>query len=95
MFRIIAIMFLGVAIGYLLRRMRGVGMVSVTTMLTIVLLLFIMGIEIGSNQDVVRNLLSLGGEALAIACAATLGSVLAARYLYKRWFSVKQGGNAQ
>lgn len=95
MFRIIAIMFLGVAIGYLLRRVKGVGIVSVTTMLTITLLLFIMGIEIGGNRDVVRNLLSLGGEAFAIACAATLGSVLAARYVYRKWFSVKQGGDAR
>lgn len=47
-------------------------------MLTIVLLLFVMGVEIGSNREVVENLLPLGGNALIISVAATLGSVLAA-----------------
>lgn len=95
MFKIIAIMFLGIAIGYLLRNAKGIGVVSITTMLTIVVLLFIMGIEIGSNRNVVSNLLGLGGDALIIACAATLGSVVAARYLYKKLFAVRHNGHGK
>ncbi len=86
---------MGIAIGYMLRNVRGVGIVGVTTMLTIVVLLFIMGVEIGGNQTVMQNLLLLGGEALIIACAATLGSVLAAHHIYKKFFSIKQNRNAQ
>ena len=70
MFKIIAIMFLGIAIGYLVRKQRWVSAVGTTTMITIVVLLFVMG-----------------GEALLIAVAATLGSVVAARIIYKSFFN--------
>lgn len=88
-------MFLGVGVGYLIRKVKGVGLVSMTTMLTIIVLLFIMGGEIGGNRQVMRNMASLGGEALVIAVAATLGSVVAARYVYKYWFRRRGGDNAQ
>ena len=86
MFKIIAIMFLGIAIGYLVRNVRGVQAVGTTTMITIVALLFVLGGEIGANEMVMRNLAGLGGEALIIAVAATLGSMVAARIIYKLFF---------
>ena len=86
MFKIIAIMFLGIAIGYLVRTVRGVQAVGTTTMITIVALLFVLGGEIGANEMVMRNLAGLGGEALIIAVAATLGSLVAARIIYKLFF---------
>ena len=86
MFKIIAIMFLGIAIGYLVRNVRGVQAVGTTTMITIVALLFVRGGEIGANEMVMRNLAGLGGEALIIAVAATLGSLVAARIIYKLFF---------
>lgn len=89
MFKIIAIMFAGIAIGYLLRNVRKVKAVGTTTMITIVVLLFVMGGEIGNNELVVRNLVGLGGEALLIAVAATLGSVVAARIIYNILFKAK------
>ena len=82
MFKVIAVMFAGVVVGYLLRKVRGVGRVSQTTMLTIILLLFFMGVEIGSNDNVMSNFASLGGEAAVIAVAGVLGSVVAAHLLY-------------
>ena len=87
MFKIIAIMFLGIAIGYLVRKQRWVSAVGTTTMITIVVLLFVMGGEIGGNKVVMSNLVGLGGEALLIAVAATLGSVVAARIIYKSFFN--------
>ena len=86
MFKIIAIMFLGIAIGYLVRNIRAVKAVGTTTMITIVVLLFVMGGEIGGNEGIMRNLMGRGGEALLIAVAATLGSVVAARIIYKAFF---------
>ena len=79
-------MFLGIAIGYLVRNVRGVQAVGTTTMITIVALLFVLGGEIGANEMVMRNLAGLGGEALIIAVAATLGSLVAARIIYKLFF---------
>lgn len=92
MFKIIAIMFLGIAIGYLVRKQRWVSAVGTTTMITIVVLLFVMGGEIGGNKVVMSNLVGLGGEALLIAVAATLGSVVAARIIYKSFFN-REGGD--
>ena len=86
MFKIIAIMFLGIAIGYLARKQRWVSVVGSTTMITIVALLFVMGGEIGGNEVVMGNLVGLGGEALLIAVAATLGSVVVARIIYRLFF---------
>ena len=86
MFKIIAIMFLGIALGYLARKQRWVKAVGTTTMITIVVLLFVMGGEIGGNEVVMGNLVGLGGEALLIAVAATLGSLVMARIIYKAFF---------
>ena len=79
-------MFFGIAIGYLARKQRWVRVVGSTTMITIVALLFVMGGEIGGNEVVMGNLVGLGGEALLIAVAATLGSVVVARIIYKLFF---------
>ena len=82
-------MFLGIAIGYLVRNVRGVQAVGTTTMIPLVALLFVLGGEIGANEMVMRNLAGLGGEALIIAVAATLGSLVAARIIYKLFFKMK------
>ena len=82
-------MFLGIAIGYLVRKARWVQAVGTTTMITIVALLFVLGGEIGANEMVMRNLVGLGGEALIIAVAATIGSLVAARIIYKLFFKMK------
>ena len=79
-------MFLGIALGYLVRKQRWVKAVGTTTMITIMVLLFVMGGEIGGNEVVMGNLVGLGGEALLIAVAATLGSLVMARIIYKAFF---------
>jgi uncharacterized membrane protein YbjE (DUF340 family) len=56
-------------------------------MATIILLLFLMGVEIGGNERIMQNLTSLGVEALVIAVAATLGSIVAARIVYYKFFN--------
>ncbi|MGM9735446.1 MAG: LysO family transporter [Candidatus Cryptobacteroides sp.] len=78
MFSVIAIMFAGVLLGWLLKGKDFLKHIPTGTMVTIVLLLFVMGVEIGSNRTIVDNILNLGTEALLISMAATLGSILAA-----------------
>ena len=89
MFYILAIMFVGIGVGYLLRRWCGVEHVSTSTTITIMILLFVMGCEIGNNETLMSNLPTLGGEAAVIAIAATLGSVVAAKIVYNRFFKTK------
>ena len=90
MFYILAIMFLGFGLGYLIRNWRGVEHISTTTTVTIMILLFVMGCEIGANETLMRNLFTLGGEALVIAVAATLGSLVAAKVVYNKAFKSKR-----
>ena len=85
-------MFVGIAIGYLLRRWSVLKHINLTTMLTILLLLFVMGIEVGQNEGLISNLRQLGGEALLIALATVAGSIISARILYLTVFKRSSDG---
>lgn len=74
-------MFAGIAFGYLLRskKIRFIHWV-VTTLIW--LLLFLLGLEVGVNEIVVRQFGTLGFEAFLLASAGTLGSVVFAWVLW-------------
>lgn len=76
-------MFGGILCGYLVRKKQVVRIQQVTTIL-IWALLFLLGLNIGSNPQIINSLGSLGIEALAIAVAATLGSLIAAWLLWRK-----------
>lgn len=81
MFTVIGIMFTGIIIGYLLRSKKLNILGRIITVL-IWLLLFLLGIDVGSNQDIINALPTLGLEALFITIAAVTGSCLAAWILW-------------
>ncbi len=83
MFVIIAFMILGILAGRLTRRYPVRGSSQALTLL-IWLLLFVLGIQAGSNDAVLRSLPTLGLEALALAVGGTLGSLILARWLWRR-----------
>ena len=74
MFTVIGIMFTGIGIGYLMRRQSFPCINKVITVL-IWLLLFLLGIEVGNNEQIILSLPTLGMEALSIAIACVLGVV--------------------
>jgi len=74
-------MLAGIALGYLLRRHK-LRFIHRLTLVLIWLLLFLLGLEVGANETIVRQFGSLGLEALLLATAGTLGSVLAAWALW-------------
>ena len=82
MFTIISIMLSGMLTGYLLRRLL-FGRLGRVINALIWALLFLLGLEVGSNERIVSGLATLGLEALLIAVAGTLGSVLAAWGLWR------------
>ena len=90
MFTVIGIMFLGISIGYLLRRQYLPWIQKVITLL-IWLLLYLLGIEVGQNERVIHSLPTLGLEALIIAIVCVLGSCIAAKILWKRVKRRKEG----
>ena len=80
-------MLCGILIGYLARKRELSGIGRLITSL-IWMLLFLLGIEVGSNKQIIESLGTLGLEALAITFAAIAGSCVAAwalwYFLYKR-----------
>ena len=85
MFIVLAFMFVGIVVGYLFRK-RKISFLNGLILTLIWLLLFLLGLEVGMNDNVVNKFASLGLEAAVIAVAATLGSVVAAKIL---WGSIK------
>ena len=88
MFSIISTMFLGIGIGYGLRNWSILQKTEKTISLTIFLLLFILGVSIGSNS--LNNLGKFGWQAIILAVSGVLGSLLAARLVLQLFF--KKGG---
>lgn len=87
MFTIIGLMLTGMLLGFLLRKQQLSGIHKIITVL-IWLLLFLLGIDVGGNQEIINGLSTIGMEAIVITLAAVLGSVTAAwalwYVLYKR-----------
>ena len=82
MFTIICIMFLGIGAGYLLRRRR-LGFLDKTVTAVIWLLLFLLGVEAGSDERIVRWIGTLGIEAFLITLGGVAGSAVFAMLLWK------------
>lgn len=53
----------------------------------IYLLLFLLGISVGTNREVIQNLDKIGLEAITIAIASITGSVLLSFLLFKLLFN--------
>ena len=77
MFTIISIMFTGIGIRYLLRDLRFLQKVEKSISLTIFLLLFVLGLSIGSNSLIINNIGKFGWQAIVLATLSILGSLLA------------------
>ena len=82
MFTVIGIMFAGIALGYLLRK-QSLSWINRAIMALIWLLLFLLGIGVGKNEQIIRSLPTLGMEASIIAFVCVLGSCLTAWGLWK------------
>ena len=85
MFIVIAFMLAGIAFGYLFRRWK-FRYINGLILTLIWLLLFLLGLEVGTNDTVVQQFVRLGFDAFLLAFAGTLGSVVAAGLL---WLSYK------
>ena len=82
MFTVIGIMLAGITLGYLLRK-QSLSWINRAIMALIWLLLFLLGIEVGKNEQIIRSLPTLGMEAFIIATVCVLGSCLTAWGLWK------------
>lgn len=93
MFIVILFIFLGILSGIFCRKLSTGACISLTDVAErwqgrivtwlIWLLLFLLGIEVGSNEMIVRSLPTLGVEALLLSTAATLGCCVLAWALWR------------
>lgn len=93
MFIVILFIFLGILSGVFCRKLSTGACISLTDGVArwqgrivtwlIWLLLFLLGIEVGSNEMIVRSLPTLGVEALLLSTAATLGCCVLAWVLWR------------
>ena len=82
MFTIIGLMLTGMLLGYLLRK-RNLSKIHKVITVLIWVLLFILGIEVGGNEQIIKGLHTIGLEAVILTIGGTLGSVIAAWALWR------------
>ena len=89
MFIVIAFIFMGIILGYTVRKKQTEWLSRLITVL-VWILLFLMGIEVGGNDHIMSALPTLGVEALGVSVLAILGSCVAAWLLWR--YVNKKGG---
>ena len=82
---VISLMVCGIILGYAFKE-RNLKFAQKLINYAIFLLLFLLGITVGANGEVMNNLDSIGLEALLITLAAITGSVLCAWGVYHFFF---------
>ena len=80
-------------VGWFLRK-QNLGWIHWVITLLIWILLFLLGIEVGGNEKIIRGLHTLGLEALLMTLFGTLGSVIAAWALWRVVRNKQKGGEA-
>lgn len=87
MFTVVGVMLGGMLIGFSLRRREFSWIGKIITLL-IWILLFLLGMEVGGNRQIVEGFATLGIEAFVITLACVLGSCILAwglwHLLYKK-----------
>ena len=90
MVTVLILMVAGILIGLFVERISFVlKYIDKTISLTIYLLLFLLGISVGINDKIIKNLDTIGVEALVITLGAVAGSVLMAWTVYRLFFKIK------
>lgn len=82
MFNIIAIMALGIIVGKVLKNKK-ISFINNAISYLIWLLLFLLGISVGSNKNIIESIDTIGVASIVLSVSAVLGSVIAAWLVYK------------
>lgn len=84
-------MLFGVLLGYLFRHHDVTQKTEKTISLTIIAMLFILGLSVGSNQSIVSHLYEYGSQAAVLAIFGLGGSILFSGIVYRLFF--QKGGD--
>ena len=89
MISIIATMLLGITVGFILRNNIKSTLINHLIFGVILLLLFLMGLSIGTDNKLIRVLPSLGLQAIIISFFSTFGSIIAGWIIWIKLFKKK------
>jgi len=88
MITVLIMMTAGIGIGLISRKMPFVIKTNEKLVsAAIYLLLFLLGVSVGTNKQVISSLHNLGLQALLITLGATMGSILVCWFIYKFLFN--------
>lgn len=87
---VLGLMLSGVLVGYFLRGKKVARRTGKAVSLAIFVLLFLLGVSVGVNPQIMDNLTTLGIEAIIITIGALSGSLLSAWAIYKFLFTAKK-----
>lgn len=76
-------MILGIISGYIFRRVEFLQKVEKSISVTILVLLFMLGLSIGSNKLIIKNLGEFGSQAIILAVLSLTGSILITTLIIK------------
>jgi hypothetical protein len=80
----------GIAAGFILRNKKKPPLIAgkIST-LSIFILLFLLGLSIGKNSEVLGNLSAVGAQSAVLAAGGMLGSAVCSLFVYKYFFRTK------
>ncbi|MCF7793543.1 MAG: LysO family transporter [Candidatus Cloacimonetes bacterium] len=89
---LIVLLFLaaGIFAGHLLKQKKNIILLSnKLLMLSIFLLLFLLGVEVGKNQTILSNFADIGIKAILISLSGIFSSVFLSMFVYRIFFRKK------
>ncbi|MEG1587595.1 MAG: LysO family transporter [Bacteroidales bacterium] len=90
MISLILTLLIGILFGRLFRNKHAVKLSGKAIFPIVLVLLFLMGITIGTNESIISNLHGLGMEALIITTGALVGTLIGAGLLWYFIFEKKE-----
>ncbi len=88
---VLIIMTIGITIGFFISKKES--LIKINDKLVtwaIYLLLFLLGIGVGTHKDIINNIHTIGLQAIIITIGAILGSLVCAYIVYKLFFRSKK-----
>ncbi|MFC1897946.1 LysO family transporter [Candidatus Cloacimonadota bacterium] len=84
MFTVIIILILGIGLGYILRHKENLIKAADKLLLwSIYLLLFLLGISVGTNKTIILNFAEIGLKAIVLSLAGVICSIVLSFFVYK------------
>ncbi len=87
MITVLGIMTIGIVLGFFVSdRKKLIKINNKLTIGTIYLLLFLLGIGVGTNDKIIQNIHNIGLQAIVISLGAIFGSLICSYFVYQLFF---------